>query len=316
MTPTLPKPALAGRLGISLATVNNWIKTREIPQPDSGDEYSKDMFGYIVEKIENNQNKLYSRANRRLAETKNICYLNIKTKKRKTFLNDLIEIYENSGLDILEGTLALVFAQLRSNGFIAPDWKPNNMSKIDALLSAWMGETKNDKMIQNLFIDFDIPNEDDDILGAFYQSIQNIAQKSNAGSYYTPVDLLSAIKIPRNKTILDPCCGSGGILLSILSREHEQTKIYARDIDEIALRICVVNLALFFNNKNLPCHIIKEDLVFGKQSDLFSTSLQDTFDYIVTNPPWGSKFTHAQKTFLLNRYPQLESTEVFSIALH
>ncbi|MDR1149323.1 MAG: helix-turn-helix domain-containing protein [Spirochaetaceae bacterium] len=57
MTPTLPKPALAGRLGISLATVNNWIKTREIPQPDSGDEYSKDMFWYIVEKIENNQNK-------------------------------------------------------------------------------------------------------------------------------------------------------------------------------------------------------------------------------------------------------------------
>jgi type I restriction-modification system DNA methylase subunit len=316
MTSTLPKPALAGRLGISLATVNNWIKTREIPQPDSGDEYSKDMFLYIVEKIENNQNKLYSRANRRLAETKNMCYLNIKTKERKTLLNNLIKLYENSGLDILEGVLALVFAQLRSNEFIAPDWKPNNMSKIDVLLSAWIAETKNHKMIQNLFTDFDIPNEDDDILGAFYQSIQNIAQKSNAGAYYTPVELLSTIKISHNKTVLDPCCGSGGILLGVLSKDHEQEKIYARDIDEIALRICAVNLALFFNNKNLPCHIIKEDLVFQKQADLFSAPHQDAFDYIITNPPWGSKFTHVQKEFLLNQYPQLGSTEIFSIALY
>jgi tRNA1(Val) A37 N6-methylase TrmN6 len=231
-------------------------------------------------------------------------------------LNNLIKMYENSSLDILEGVLALVFAQLRSNRFIAPDWKPNNISKIDVLLSAWIAETKNHRAIQNLFIDFDIPNEDDDILGAFYQSIQNIAQKSNAGAYYTPVELLSAIKIPHNKTILDPCCGSGGILLGVLSREHDQKKIYARDIDEIALRICAVNLALFFNNKNLPCHIIKEDLVFEKQSDLFSAPRQDEFDYIITNPPWGSKFTHVEKEFLLNQYPQLESTEVFSIALY
>jgi type I restriction-modification system DNA methylase subunit len=316
MPKSLPKPALAGRLGVSLATVNNWIKTQEIPLPDNKNGYNEDTFRYIIEKIETNQNKLSTRANRRLASAKNICYLNIKTKERKTLLNNLIEAHEKSGLDISEGVFALVFAQLRSNGFIAPDWKPNNASKIDALLLSWAAETKNLKMIQNLFFDFDIPNEDDDILGAFYQSIQNIAQKSNAGSYYTPVELLATIKIPYNKTILDPCCGSGGILLGILSKNHEQEKIYARDIDEIALRICAINLTLFFNNKNLPCHIMKKDLVFEEQYDLFSTPRQEVFDYIVTNPPWGSKFTHAQKDFLLNQYPQFETTEIFSLALY
>ncbi len=313
---TLPKPALAGRLGISLATVNNWIKTREIPEPDSGDEYSKDTFWSIIEKIENNQNKLSSRANRRLASAKTISYLNIQTKERKTLLYNVIEVYKKSNLDISEGVLALAFAQLRSNGFIAPCWEQNDSSKIDMLLSSWAVETKNLKTIQSLFIDFDIPNKDDDILGAFYQSIQNIAQKSHTGSYYTPAELLSTIKIPRNKTILDPCCGSGGILLGILSKEQEQEKVYARDIDEIALRICAVNLALFFNNKNLPCHVIKKDLVFEEPFDLFSIPQQEAFDYIVTNPPWGSKFTYTQKEFLLSQYPQLESTEVFSIALY
>ncbi|MDR2659406.1 MAG: N-6 DNA methylase [Spirochaetaceae bacterium] len=316
MTRILRKPALAGRLGISLATVNNWIKTGEIPLPDRGGGYSGETFRYIVNKIEADQSKLSSRANRRLAETKYISYLNIKTKERKTLLNNLIELYENSGLDISEGVLALALAQLRSNGFIAADWRPNSSSKTDILLSSWLAKTKNHKTIQNLFIDFDILCENDDILGAFYQSIQNIAQKSNAGSYYTPFTLLSNIKIPRNKTILDPCCGSGGILLGILSKDHEQEKVYARDIDEIALRICTVNLTLFFNNKNLLCHITKEDLVFEKHPDLFSASRQQVFDYIITNPPWGSKLSRTRKEFLLNQYPQLETTEIFSPALY
>jgi type I restriction-modification system DNA methylase subunit len=310
------KPALAGRLGISLATVNNWIKTREIPLPDNGDGYSEDAFRSIVKKIESNQNKLSSRANRRLAEAKKVYYLNIKEKERKILLNNVIETYENSGLGISEGVLALTLAQLRSSGFIAPDWQPNNVSKIDSLLSSWLAETKNHKTIQNLLADFDIPNKDDDILGAFYQSIQNIAQKSTAGSYYTPCKLISGIKVPSDKTVLDPCCGSGGILLGILSKEHDQEKVYAQDIDELALKICAINLALFFDNKNLPCHILKKDLVFNEQSDLFSTPMYKTFDYIVTNPPWGSKLSNAQKKFLLNHYPHLESTEVFSIALY
>jgi type I restriction-modification system DNA methylase subunit len=310
------KPALAGRLGISLATVNNWIKTREIPLPDNEDGYSEDAFRSIVEKIESNQNKLSSRANRRLADSKTVCYLNIKAKERKMLLNVVIEAYENSGLGISEGVLALALAQLRSSGFIALDWQPNNVSKIDTLLSSWLAETKNHKMIQNLFTDFDIPNNDDDILGAFYQSIQNIAQKSTAGSYYTPCELIAGIKVPRDKTVLDPCCGSGGILLGVLSKEHDQEKVHARDIDELALKICAINLALFFNNKNLPCHIVKEDLVFNGQSDLFSAPMHKTFEYIVTNPPWGSKLGNTQKKFLLHHYPHLESTEVFSIALY
>jgi tRNA1(Val) A37 N6-methylase TrmN6 len=310
------KSALAGRLGISPATVNNWIKTREIPLPDNGDAYNEGTFRSIVEKIESDQRKLSSRANRRLADAKRICHLNIKEKKRRALLHNAIEAYENSGLGITEGVLALALAQLRSNGFIEPDWKPNNASKIEALLSSWFAETKNHKTIQNLFSDFDVPNEDDDILGAFYQSIQNIAQKSNSGSYYTPVELLSTIRVPCNKKILDPCCGSGGILLGVLSKEHDQEKIYARDIDELALKICAVNLALFFNNKNLPCHIKKEDLFFEERSRLSSTLRQETFDYIAANPPWGSRFTRTQKELLLSKYPHLESTEAFSIALY
>ena len=95
--------------------------------------------------------------------------------------------------------------------------------------------------IKNFFIRYEIPNLDDNILGAFYQSIQSVSQKSHKGSYYTPSELLTEIKIPPEKTILDPCCGSGGILLNVLDKTHNSTKIFARDIDETVLKMCFIN---------------------------------------------------------------------------
>jgi hypothetical protein len=62
---------------------------------------------------------------------------------------------------------------------------------------------------------------DDDFIGAFYQSIQSIAVKSTAGSYYTSYMQLSEIKLDNTKTVIDPCCGSGSILLKVISKNHD-----------------------------------------------------------------------------------------------
>ena len=172
------KDAISTELGVSLATVNNWIKTKAIPPPDIQDHYTKETFASIVNKVENSS-WLNSRANRSLSENKYICYLGIDNKKRKNLLAELVTIFKNSGLSVDEGVLALSFALLRSNNFIDNNWKLNSKTKIDSLLSEWITTMKNPSLVKNLYKNKVIENIDDDILGAFYQSVQSISQKSN-----------------------------------------------------------------------------------------------------------------------------------------
>ena len=311
----LRKEEIGNNLGISLATVNNWIRTHVIPPPDMENYYSRSAFDSIIGSVKNTL-RLHSRANRSLLEKKHICYLGITDRARRKLLYNLVSRFEQSGLSIEEGVLALAFAVLRSNNLIEDNWGINGDSRTDVLLSKWMGKSKNQTRVKELYSAYEIRNNNDDMLGAFYQSIQSVAQKSRAGSYYTPPELLHEIIIPAGKTVLDPCCGSGGILLKILSRQHDPSMIFAGDTDGIALKICFVNLALFFNDKNIPVHIIKQDIAFCGQDGLFAHRRQRRFDYIVTNPPWGSKFTKQQKKRLAALYPKLASSEIFSIALY
>lgn len=316
MSIPLRKETICEQLGVSLATINNWIKTQVIPPPDNQDCYTEEAMKNIVNKIKNEPSKLNSRANRNLSNNKFISYLGITDKSRKNILNNLIRQYESSDLSIDEGVLALAFALLRSNGFIQKNWEINTNTKIDSLLSLWIVNTKKQNLVKSFYNNTEIENTDDDILGAFYQSIQSISQKSNKGSYYTPHHLLRGLNVNTENKILDPCCGSGGILLRTLSKKHNTKAIYARDIDELALKICFINLSLFFNTKNLDSHIQKQDIAFTDKNGLFLQENNERFDMIVTNPPWGSKFTKQQKDYLLKLYPELETTEIFSIALY
>ena len=308
MEDLIRKEKISEELGVSLATINNWIKTRVIPPPDNKKYYSKITYEHIINSVRNNQTRLNSRANRILLGKKTLCYLGITNKNRKILLSNLVNDFENSNLSVDEGLLAVSFTILKRNKLINEEWQPNTDSKLDIFLSDWMRKANNPQRVKSLFDKYEIPNHDDDILGAFYQSIQSISQKSNLGAYYTPSKLLSEIKIPSDKTILDPCCGSGGILLNILSREHDPAKIFARDIDETALKICFINLVLFFNNKNISPNISKHDII--------SDDTNVKYDYIVTNPPWGGKYSAQRKKHLMELYPDLDTSEIFSIALY
>jgi tRNA1(Val) A37 N6-methylase TrmN6 len=198
---------------------------------------------------------------------------------------------------------------LQFNKLLDSGWDKNPVTHIEKLLFAWMAESGGDKKnIKNLFLDYDLPNQDDDLIGAFYQSIQSRTKKSTLGAYYTPRELLREIRVPAGKTVYDPCCGSGGILLKILDKTHDPAQVFAGDIDDTALKICAVNLSLFFNNGSIKSQICRKDIVFPDDSRLY--------DYIVTNPPWGYRFTLEQKKNILRQYPELETTEIFSIALN
>ena len=67
----LGKEKISEKLGISVATVNNWIKTQVIPAPNRNNSYSKAAFDSIIEMIKDGQSRLNSRANRTLQKKKN-----------------------------------------------------------------------------------------------------------------------------------------------------------------------------------------------------------------------------------------------------
>lgn len=294
------KKDIQNKFNISLATVNNWIKTGVIPSPKNG-YYSRESYFKLIKSVEMDSNRLKARANRSFSNESDLIFLGITELDRKKLLVKLVEEYRKSSLSVAEAVACLGKQILISSGLYIEN------SEIFCELNKLYNS-------ENPFKDFIIKNEDDDILGAFYQSVQSVSAKSKNGSFFTPSDLLEYIKIPENAKVLDPCCGSGGILIRTLSKKHNPSNIYAFDIDETALLICKINFVLFFNNACISPHIEKKDLIFRECGGLFNDKT-DTFDFIVTNPPWGSKLSRKQKDFLLQSYPALNTTEVYSIAL-
>lgn len=298
---TFAKKDVQNRFNISLATVNNWIKTGVIPSPKDG-YYTKDVYSALITSIETSTNRLQSRANRSYQNSSDLIFLGIEDKKRKELLVKLIEEFENSNLSIQEAVACLGKQILINNNLY--DKNSEIFTKINSIYNG-----------KNIFQNFHIENKNDDILGAFYQSVQSIACKSKDGSFYTPAKLLTSIEIPLEAKVLDPCCGSGSILINTLTKQHNPSNIYAFDIDETALLICYINLVLFFEDTFISPHIEQRDLIFTDTNNLFNQD-KEKYDFIVTNPPWGSKLSKEQKDFLLNTYPILDTTEIFSIALY
>jgi len=312
---------IQNELNVSLATVNNWIKTGLIPQPREINKFTEDEYQQIIQYLTSASSpKLKSRANRSRIEDKQICFLGIKDTGLQRQLKEAIAIYEKAELSVEQGVFLLCVSLLNSSGLLNKNWLTKPQTEMEIFLSAWARESKlnldrQTEEIIELYSALQLPRNNTDLLGAFYQSIQTVSTKSKMGSYYTPPGLLQDIEIPVGSTVLDPCCGSGGILIKVLNKKHNPNQIFAWDIDELALKICRVNLCLFFNDPNIKPNFQRRDIVFEGNCNLFN-GFEQQFDYIVTNPPWGSKFTQKQKDLLLKKYPLLNTTESFSITLY
>ncbi len=123
--------------------------------------------------------------------------------------------------------------------------------------------------------------------------------KSGAGQYFTPRPLIQAIvdvMQPRpGETITDPACGTGGFLLAAydyvgkkhpLNRDQwqhlRQEALHGWEIVDNTARLCVMNLYLHgigHNNDRSPIHV----------DDSLASKPADTYDVVLTNPPFGKK---------------------------
>ncbi|WQZ74626.1 type I restriction-modification system subunit M [Helicobacter pylori] len=140
---------------------------------------------------------------------------------------------------------------------------------------------------------------DDDLLGDAYEYLmRHFASESgkSKGQFYTPseVSLLLSLLLGidentrQDKSIYDPTCGSGSLLLKASSLAGEKgLTIYGQEKDISTTALCKMNMILH--------NSADADIAKGGSSTLsnplFTTEngMLKTFDYVVANPPFSLK---------------------------
>ena len=156
-----------------------------------------------------------------------------------------------------------------------------------------------------------LKNRFDDWIGFIYQSLMAEGHRIMTGLYYTTPaiveEMLSDVQITTSQRFLDPCCGSGIFLMKVEGARPEQ--LYGIDNDPLAEKIAKANLMVKFNDSTVYPQIYQLDFLLHAASALAGLK----FDYIVTNPPWGSekRKRHTSEIISSNEQATLFFTESF-----
>ena len=143
--------------------------------------------------------------------------------------------------------------------------------------------------IRQDLLDEDLPGEPD-VLGLVYESYLSEGQRNERGCYYTPraiaLEMLEGMDLKAGGSLLDPCCGSGALLLAADARDPGQ--LCGIDADPVAVMLARTNLLLKYRDHDFVPDVRCADFLDGK-TDLGGRR----FDFIAANPPWGARIGRA-----------------------
>jgi hypothetical protein len=171
----------------------------------------------------------------------------------------------------------------------------------------WVNNDRNYKNLKKVFrliaqeiLTFEFKEVDEDILKGVYQELIDIDTRHSLGEYYTPDWLCEKIVAQFNfnftDKILDPACGSGSFLRSIIHRirflnseipvEEINNQIYGIDIHPLSVQIAKATLLLAYGkdilNSKKPIHlnVILANTLLAPEgvSDLFGKSFSLQID--------------------------------------
>ncbi len=159
-------------------------------------------------------------------------------------------------------------------------------------------EAKNDlisKVLVHLSaIDFELDKIDSDVLGDAYEYL--IGQFASgagkkAGEFYTPREVSTILARivtagkKRLKSIYDPACGSGSLLLRVAREVEEVGHYYGQEMNRTTYNLARMNMLLH------DIHYSRFDL---RQEDTLTHPLHDLdqrFEAVVANPPFSAKWS-------------------------
>ena len=312
-------------LGISPATVKNWIKLGKLQGRQNGASFllSKDV---VDEKSREllSSSALRSRRNKSRFTTNFIpkSYISNTSPNYKTIKN-LVMCQELSNYSSSH-ILTYYAKSLMDKAGISPDISKKLLTSLTKdttpsydSVSERVSETLGEYPLSLL------PGED--TLGMLYLSLRSMQDKKSTGAYYTPffvVDRLieNALEVLdkntlKDKHILDPACGTGNFLLR-LPDYMPLSDIHGYDIDPMAIFLTRINLAIKYKvttEKELTqilSNIAPLDFLFE------SSFPGKDFDIVIGNPPWGYVFTSAQNKLIKKSFKSFDGSgmpESFSL---
>ena len=142
-------------------------------------------------------------------------------------------------------------------------------------------------------IDFEIGNTDSDVLGDAYEYL--IAQFASgagkkAGEFYTPQQVSKILaKIVTSgkeklKSVYDPTCGSGSLLLRVAKEVKEVSQFYGQELNRTTYNLARMNMIM--HNVHYKKFDIKQEDTLEKPQHI-----DKRFEAIVANPPFSAKWS-------------------------
>ncbi len=175
----------------------------------------------------------------------------------------------------------------------------NLFSDLD-LTSHKLGKSESDKnelivkvLVHLDEIDFDLENTDSDVLGDAYEYL--IGQFASgagkkAGEFYTPQQVSSilaqlvTVGKDQLKSVYDPTCGSGSLLLRVAKEVKNVSAFYGQEMNPTTYNLCRMNMIMH------DVHYKRFDI---KNEDTLERPqhLDLRFEAIVANPPFSANWS-------------------------
>ena len=329
-------------LEISSATVRNWMKHDYIsPATTEGRTRFalRDVRALKKNLLNGSIDRLRKRANKNRASSTFLPleYLTDDEKIKDT--ENILSIIHAHEAGVEEGLFIISLKMLACEGLITttsigdllnPGNKCFSHRQVKKEIEEWAKNIsfKPDKLLWEKIMAAHIPKVND-FLGVVYQSLSTAGNKSKAGAYYTPPEIVDKIIEDHlheaRARVLDPCCGTGQFLLfavdrlSRLGNNKPMENVWGCDIDPVAVKIARLNLLMRCKDQDdfSPHIYCLNPLLEG--IDIFSGSQKiindNYFDLVMTNPPWGARISRSEIPQLDNLFAYIKSGESFSYFL-
>ena len=161
-----------------------------------------------------------------------------------------------------------------------------------------------------------------DVKGLAFERFLGSYFKGDMGQYFTPRELvefiIKMVEPHHEKRILDPACGSGGFLLYAMehiqkeasefydegSHEHRshwhdfaRDQLFGIEVNDAIARVAKMNMILHDDGHS---NVIGSDALinFDKLYDQNRGFEKESFDIILTNPPFGANIKKEEKPYL------------------
>jgi len=151
-----------------------------------------------------------------------------------------------------------------------------------------------------IFEDLDLSKNragDDDLLGGAYEFlVRKFSKKTgkDKGEFYTPAEVSRVIAkvvgitsdTPRNRTVYDPTCGSGSLLIRASEEAANGLTIYGQEKNSTTAALAKMNMVL--HGEGDSAKIVQGDTLARPRWTTTGNHLK-RFDFAVANPPFSYK---------------------------